>query len=210
MAFFPSLQSYLDDLCGQPVAEERQAELSRLADLLTERLQQQGQVALVFICTHNSRRSHFGQVWAQTLADDYGLKGLRTYSGGTEATACHPHTVRALREAGFAVEAQDDSDNPRYRLRHGDDHVGMTLWSKVYTDPANPQRDFLAVMTCDSANEACPVVLGAAERLAIMYQDPKVADGTAEEAATYAARCRQIAAEMNWVMGLVWAGGKET
>ncbi len=199
----PDLQAYIDDLCGHPVAEERRAELSRLADLLTERLRRDERADLVFICTHNSRRSHFGQVWAQTLADDYGLKGLRTYSGGTEATACHPNTVRTLREAGFLIEAQDDSPNPRYHLRHGEDHAGMDLWSKVYTDPANPQRDFLAVVTCDSANEACPMVIGAAERLAIMYEDPKVADGTPEEAATYAARCRQIAAEMNWVMGMV-------
>ena len=195
------LQAYLDDLCGLPVAEERKAELSRLADLLTERLRRDERADLVFICTHNSRRSHFGQVWAQTLADDHGLKGLRTYSGGTEATACHPHTVRTLREAGFLIEAQDDSSN----LRYSEDHAGMDLWSKVYTDPANPQRDFLAVVTCDSANEACPMVIGAAERLAIMYEDPKVADGTPEEAATYAARCRQIAAEMNWVMALVGA-----
>ena len=117
--------------------------------------------------------------------------------------------MRTLREAGFAIEAQDDNDNPRYHLRYGEDHAGMTLWSKVYTDPANPQRDFLAVMTCDSVHEACPVVLGAAERLAILYQDPKAADGTPEEAATYAARCRQIAAEMSWVMGMVRAELKD-
>lgn len=54
-------------------------------------------------------------------------------------------------------------------------------------------------MTCSEAEEACPVVIGAAARISLSYEDPKLYDNTAQEAAAYRQRCRQIAAELNFV-----------
>ncbi len=198
--FFPELQEYLHQIPQVEVPEDRMPELERLAEYLAGKLKSTGSAALNFICTHNSRRSHMGQVWAQTLAVAYGLDGISTYSGGTEATAANPRTIRALRQAGFNISQLDESPNPHYRIAYGSDHEGMEAWSKVYSDPANPQQEFGAIMTCDSANEACPVVLGADGRFPIMYLDPKAFDDTPREQAAYAERCQQIAAEMNWVM----------
>jgi hypothetical protein len=73
-------------------------------------------------------------------------------------------------------------------------------FSKVISHPYNPSAGFGAIMTCSSADAACPVVTGANFRVSIPYIDPKVSDGKPEEAATYDARCLQIAAEMLWVM----------
>jgi hypothetical protein len=200
ISLFPALERYLANLAQFKPPAERQPELSRLAHFTAQQVRTQGQAALVFICTHNSRRSHFGQVWAQTLADHHGLIGVTAYSGGTEATACHPHTVAALRRAGFEVDPLDQQANPRYRIRYGEGHPGLEAWSKHYSHPTNPQQGFAAIMTCDSAHEACPVVLGAAARFPILYQDPKAYDGTPQEQAAYDERCQQIAVEMNWLM----------
>ena len=49
------------------------------------------------------------------------------------------------------------------------------------------------------------MVLGAAERIAITYEDPKAFDGTDREAEAYDERCRQIAREMLYVFSLVGA-----
>jgi hypothetical protein len=54
-------------------------------------------------------------------------------------------------------------------------------------------------MTCTSADESCPVVLGAAKRVATPYDDPKAFDGTADEAKMYDERCKQIATETFYV-----------
>ena len=160
---------------------------------------------LVFLCTHNSRRSHLAQVWAGTGAARFGLDDVETFSGGTEATAFDPRAVAALGRAGFDVERGEPvgfavgTPNPRYTLRAGDGPV-FECFSKVHDDPANPARGFAAVLVCSDADRACPDVPGADARIALPYVDPKVSDGTPEEAATYDERCAEIAREMLWVM----------
>ena len=208
-----TVESMADDTVD--IAQARQSELNEVALWVADMLIDSGHVDLTFICTHNSRRSHLAQVWAQVSAEVSGLGGVRTYSGGTEATACNPRTVATLRRAGFQVAVQDTvhgATNPTYNVSMGKCVPGMACFSKTYTDEANPQQGFGAVMTCSSADRGCPLVFGAAARFATPYVDPKVSDGTGEEAATYDARSRQIGTEMLYLMGEVKRriGSKET
>lgn len=143
-----------------------------------------------------------GQVWAATAAAHHGIDGVRTYSGGTEATAFNPRAVAAMQRAGFAIE-NPGGQNPHYLVRFAETGPSMECFSKSYDDPANPGEGFAAIMTCSEADEACPVVLGAALRLPLRYDDPKVADGTSEEAAAYDERCLQIATEMLYLFSRV-------
>ncbi|MEM7657916.1 MAG: protein-tyrosine-phosphatase [Bacteroidota bacterium] len=184
------------------VPADRQESLRPLLGYLQAKKAKGETASLTFICTHKSRRSHLGQIWAQTIADQLGVK-LRTFSGGTEATACNPRTVTAMRAAGFDISALDSSNNPHYLIKHHDAHAGVEVWSKTYQDEANPASGFGAIMTCDSANEACPIVFGAEARFPILYRDPKAFDDTPQEAAAYQERCKQIAREMYWVLSQV-------
>lgn len=181
----------------------RRAELEQLADFVRRQLDAGKTARLVFICTHNSRRSHLAQVWAQTAAHVYGLSGVETYSGGTEATAFNPRAVAALERAGFRITARDEGPNPGYAVRFSDEVESMLCFSKVYDQPPNPTEDFCAVMTCSAADAGCPVVFGAAERIAIRYDDPKEYDGVGIEEQKYDERCRQIAREMLFSMSRV-------
>ncbi|MGB5285031.1 MAG: hypothetical protein WBN29_11010, partial [Polyangiales bacterium] len=70
-------------------------------------------------------------------------------------------------------------------------------------DPFNPADGFAAIMTCSDADDACPVVMGAAIRAPIRYRDPKAADGTAQEVQAYDERCLQIATEMLYLFSRV-------
>lgn len=198
---FPQLQSLLDELAeaAQSLSPERQGRLLEISDFIRQK-SRTGEIArLIFICTHNSRRSHFGQIWAQVLADYYGVSGVKTYSGGTEATAFHPNAIAALREMGFQIMAMSEEANPHYKVVYGDTVSPLEVWSKVYTDPANPQERFCAIMTCSEADEACPAVFGAESRVSLPFEDPKKSDGTPAQAETYALRSRQIASELAFV-----------
>jgi len=197
----PPLEAYISTLPEEfsSIPASRKQLLEELSDFIRQQTAAGQTAELVFICTHNSRRSHFGQIWARVLALYYGLPGVNTYSGGTEATAFHPHAIAALQQAGFVIEALSQGNNPHYKVIYSSRGDFLEVWSKVYTDPANPREGFCAIMTCDEANEACPLVFGAARRLALTYEDPKHADGTPRQQAAYQERCRQIAREMAFV-----------
>lgn len=142
-----------------------------------------------------------GAIWAQAAAWHFGLDGVRTFSGGTEATAFNPRAVAALRDLGVRIVPTDENGgNMIYQIGLQADRPELEVFSKVYSDPVNPQNDFAAVMTCSDADEACPLVFGADARFATPYEDPKVSDGTPAEAATYRERAMEIGTEMFYVM----------
>lgn len=200
----PALTRYIDRalLHLNGISEERKRSLEKVAAFVSSKRNAGEAAELTCICTHNSRRSHMGQLWAAAAAAHFGLDGIRTYSGGTEATAFNPRAVAAMKKAGFVIE-NPGGDNPRYRVTFDQDGPVMECFSKTYDDPVNAAEGFVAVMTCAEADEACPVVLGAALRAPIQYDDPKVADGTPEETALYDERCLQIATEMLYLFSRV-------
>ncbi len=181
------------------IPEKRKKLLLQISDFVGSKLRWGNPAKLTFICTHNSRRSHFCQIWTATLADYIGLEGIRAFSGGTEATAFHPHAIQALERAGFTVE-NPGGENPCCRVYRGDKVQPLNCFSKKFDHPSNPSKKFAAVMTCSEADENCPVVSGASFRLSIPYEDPKKSDGTSEVTSVYDERCRQIATEMYFAL----------
>ena len=199
MNFYPKLTETIDKILTQNIQDEHRESLDKIAAYIREKQEKKEKCEIIFICTHNSRRSHLAQIWAQTAAENFELKNIVTYSGGTEATAFNPRAIAALERAGFNIE-NPGGDNPHYLVKFSEKGKAMECFSKKYSDVFNPQKGFLAVMVCDNADEACPVVAGAEARISLPFSDPKKSDGTAEEAATYDARSMQIAVEMYYVM----------
>lgn len=178
---------------------KRKTQLEELSAYIRQQRAEGGLVRLTFVCTHNSRRSHMSQIWAEVAAETYGIRAT-TYSGGTESTAFNPRAVAAMERAGFKIEKTTDDLNPIYHVRCGDDRPAMTCFSKKYNGDPNPDKGFAAVMVCSDADRSCPIVPGATGRFAIPFDDPKMSDGTPQEAATYDERCAQIAREMLYAM----------
>lgn len=193
----PAIQEYLSaaEKEWDQISQKRKDELLKLGDFVGQTLASGASAELVFICTHNSRRSHMSQIWAQVAAVYYGVKGVTTYSGGTEATAFNPRAVKAMQEAGLEIQVEKQGENPVYAVRYSASDAPLRVWSKAFDDAANPQTAFAAIMTCSHADENCPFIPGAT-RLPIRYSDPKAFDGTAQEAEKYSERSRQIAREM--------------
>lgn len=181
------------EAAGPTGGEEHRAKLEALAGALKAQLAEKGRLDVLFVCTHNSRRSHMAQLLALAAAQRKGMVNVKTFSGGTEVTAFNPRAVAALQRVGFELEG-----GPRYLVRTGAADP-VTAFSKKIDDPANPSADFVAVMTCSQADAACPVVRGATRRVAVPYEDPKVADGTPEETQRYDERVEQIGRDLVWV-----------
>lgn len=202
---YPNLLQYVNLLVKDmdTIPKERKTELNKIALYISKKQQENKPSNIIFICTHNSRRSHLSQIWAQTAAAYYGLdKTIITYSGGTEATAFNGRAVATLERAGFVIQNLG-GENPHYLVKYGENSEAMTCFSKKYNDSSNVQSNFLAVMTCSQADKNCPLVKGAAQRVSLPYSDPKVADGKPNEKTTYDERSKQIATEMFYIMSLV-------
>ncbi len=206
VSFSSALQQYLRKAQSrfEAIPSDRKADLAMVADYVRERLSKSEPAKLTFICTHNSRRSHLSQIWAQVAAEYYGLVGVKTFSGGTEATAFNPRAVAAMQRCGLKIVADDPTaTNPHYSVFTSDSATPQVCFSKVYDDVPNPRDGYCAVMTCSQADDACPLVMGCDLRMPIRYEDPKVADDTEFEAQRYDERSAQICAEMLYMMSLV-------
>lgn len=123
------------------------------------------------------------------------MQPFEGYSGGVEVTAFNPRAVAAMRRAGFLI-CDAEGENPRYAVRWSDNSREIECWSKTYDDPANPAKDFIAVMVCTDAEQNCPFVAGASHRFSLSFEDPKESDGTPHETETYDARVAEIGREM--------------
>jgi arsenate reductase len=181
------------------IPKERKELISLFAAYISENVKDEKVINLNFICTHNSRRSHMAQIWAQTAAKNSGIPNVNCFSGGTEVTAFNPRAVKAIRDFGFRVSQKDESENPVYLVYYSDEKEPLQCFSKVYSDEFNPQNNFAAIMTCSHADENCPVVFGAESRFPIRYDDPKEFDGTELEEEKYKERFEQIGIEMLFV-----------
>jgi len=183
------------------IPAERKTELRKLSDYIFQKIKNKQAVELIVICTHNSRRSHLGQLWLAVAADYFQLSNIQTFSGGTEATAFNIRMVRALQNIGFDIHTENaDANNPVYDIRWKPDMPPYHAFSKKYEDAPNPTTQFAAIMVCTQADEGCPFVQGCDFRIALSYDDPKAFDDTPLEATKYEERARQIGREMLFVM----------
>ncbi|HSZ72975.1 MAG TPA: hypothetical protein VK750_09890 [Cytophagaceae bacterium] len=202
---FPNVKKYIEEtvFSFDQIPAERKKLLANISQYVSTRLHEGHTAELIYICTHNSRRSHFGQIWGQVAAYYYGIEPVQTYSGGTEATAFNPNAIHAIERAGLIVKSDGAATNPKYTISFSDEGQTITCFSKTYNDDANPKSGFAAIMTCSDADENCPFVPGVAARIATTYEDPKAFDNTPKQDEMYDERCRQIARETLYAFSLI-------
>ena len=193
------IREIIAQLSTERISEERKIILQPLIEFISSKITKNEEVRLNFICTHNSRRSHLSQIWGQTMANYYQIENVFCYSGGTEATAMFPKISETLTNQGFEILKLSETENPVYAVKFAENEHAVICFSKKYDDDFNPKSEFAAILTCDSADENCPIVYGAEARIPIKYEDPKKSDGTAEMNETYFNRSLEIATEMKFV-----------
>jgi arsenate reductase len=196
---FKDIRNIISNLKPETISEERKAVLNPLAEFIQFKVSVNQDIRINFICTHNSRRSHLSQVWAQTMAYHFGIKNVFCYSGGTESTALFSMAAETLKNSGFEIKTISEGSNPIYSIKYSENEHPVIGFSKKLDDTFNPKSEFAAIMTCNSANEACPFVPGAEKRIPITFEDPKAFDNTPQQAEKYNERSLQIATELFYV-----------
>lgn len=200
---FFKIEDLIKSLNTETISSERKTVLQPLTDFIQSKVSGNQEIRINFICTHNSRRSHLSQVWAQTMANYFNIKNVFCYSGGTESTALFPMVAETLQNSGFQINTISKNENPIYSIKYADNEHPIIGFSKKLDDDFNPKSEFVAIMTCDSANEACPFVPGAKKRIPITFEDPKAFDNTPQQAEKYNERSLQIATELFYVFSQI-------
>ena len=196
---YQQIENPIASINTEAVSEERKQTLQPLIAYIQSKVSENNNANLNFICTHNSRRSHLSQIWAQAAAHFYHIKNVYCYSGGTEATALFPMAAKTLVNAGFEIEVLSEGKNPVYAIKYAENEHPVIGFSKTFDDAFNPKSAFAAIMTCSHADANCPFIPGAEKRIPVKYDDPKAFDNTPQQAEKYEERSNQIAAEMFFV-----------
>ncbi len=200
---FSGLQSIISSFTPKHISKERAVILQPLIDYIQEKIHKNETIRLNFICTHNSRRSHLSQVWAQSIAHYFGVKNVFCYSGGTEATALFPMVLETLKNTGFQVTPLSEGKNSVYSIKYATNEHPIIGFSKKFDADFNPASMFAAIMTCSSAYHGCPFIAGAEKRIAITFEDPKAFDNSPQQAEKYKQRSMQIATEFFYVFSKI-------
>jgi arsenate reductase len=200
---FPEIENVIKTLNFENISDERKIVLQPLVDFIQGKASRSQEIRLNLICTHNSRRSHLSQVWAQAAAAHYGIKNVFCYSGGTEATAMFPMAAKTLDKQGFQIKTIAEGNNPVYGIKYSANAHPVIGFSKTFDDDFNPQSEFAAILTCSSADQGCPFIAGAEIRIPITFEDPKAFDNTPQQAEKYEERSLQIATEMFYVFSKI-------
>ncbi len=200
---FQNLSSAIERISKNTISIERKEVVKPLIEYIQTKVDTQKPIRLNFICTHNSRRSHLSQIWAQTMAFHFGIRNVFCYSGGTEATAMFPKVGETLTNQGFQIQQLSSENNPVYAVKFDENETAIVCFSKTFDDGFNPTSEFAAIMTCSSADAGCPFIAGAEKRLPIRYEDPKAFDGTDLMDAKYTERSLEIASELYFVFSKI-------
>ena len=177
------------------LSKDRKDLLQSMATAISAEYSKSKFVNLNFICTHNSRRSQMGQVWAHIAAEQFNLN-ITSFSGGTEVTAFNRNTVKTLQNVGFSFKVKEFShQNPVYSITHENSNSPIIGFSKIYDDSQN-LKPFIAITTCNSADQNCPFIPEATFRFHLPFVDPKYSDNTGEQDEIYLKTNRQIAGEV--------------
>lgn len=200
---YTDIKRVIDTLNIENISDQREYALKPLIDYIQHKKNKQKDIRLNFICTHNSRRSHLSQIWAQVMAHHFNIYQVFCYSGGTEATAMFPMVAETLINTGFNIKSLSEGNNPIYAVKYSENDHPVICFSKTYSDSFNPQSEFAAIMTCSNADTGCPFIAGAEKRIPITFEDPKAFDHTPQQKEKYFERSIQIATEMCFVFSQI-------
>lgn len=200
---YPEIEAALKNFDIEHITKDREQILQVLIDYIQAKKNANQEIRLNFICTHNSRRSHLSQVWAQTMAAHFNINNVFCYSGGTEATALFYMVAETLQKTGFQITKISSDENPIYSIKFGENEHPIIGFSKTFDDAFNPTSQFGAIMTCSHADENCPFIMGAEKRIPLTFEDPKAFDNSPQQAEKYHERSIQIATEMYYVFSKI-------
>ena len=197
--FFSLLQNKITELKINKIITSRKSILVGIINYVQTKIDLKKDINLNFICTHNSRRSHYCQIWAQVLAEYFKIKKFKSFSGGTISTDVSENVINSLIKCGFRLNSKVKKKQTIYKLSFSNDTSEILCFSKKFNDKFNPKNNFAAIMTCSSAEKNCPFISGSDKIISIPYDDPKKFDDSRYVDQEYMKINLIIASEMYYV-----------
>jgi arsenate reductase len=198
---YHKINTVIESIKLDAIEADRKVSLQLIIDYIQGKKDANEEVNLNFICTHNSRRSQLSQVWGKVFSTYFNIP-VNCFSGGVEVTAFDERAILSLERFGFDIQ-KEGSGNWKCIVNYDYTAEAVVCFSKTVTDQANPTSKFAAIMTCDHADQNCPVVAGADARLSFRFVDPKLYDETAMEHLMYDYRSFQIATDLMYIFSMV-------
>ena len=178
-----SLDKYIDNLDDIILRDYQKRRVKKISEELRGEINSCNKI--VFICTHNSRRSQLCEVWGSILSKRFNLD-LSFFSAGTEKTEVCGEAIKSLERAGIEIGI-----GGKIKLMHNQIELHSKTLDEIKED------EFIAIMTCSDAEKNCPVEPRSKKNIKLFYDDPKKYDGTIEASVEYDKTCRLIASELN-------------
>lgn len=186
------------------VPDSTAMKLEEAGTYIINRLNTGKEASISFVCEHNSRKSHLGQIWTQMATQYYGIDNVKCYSGGTTPTYVNQRIIKVLENTGFQISEKGFAGKgPIYYLSYNKPSQGFEIFSKRYDHAMNPDTNYIAITLCYNPEECCPISGGADEQLTIPYEDLQPYDNTPLETKMYDEQCRSIARDMFYMMDFV-------
>lgn len=149
---------------------------------------------VVFVCTHNSRRSQAAELLLHLISEHF-KRPIITESAGTESTAFHGNMVKAFNSFGVNF-LKYDLGNPLYIYQEfGQDKY---LYSKRLEEL--DYQNSILITVCGDAKDNCPLILDGLAHLHLGYTDPKSFDGSDDELTGYQGKILEIGAELYYLV----------
>ena len=142
---------------------------------------------LVFLCTHNSRRSQICEVWGSIFSLIY-KKEILINSAGTIKTSVHKEIFNVLKKCGVSV-----NENEEIAFKN------LLIKLKSKTLDQIDAKKFIAIMTCSDAEKSCPIDSRSVKNINMFFKDPKVYDNTKYMEEEYLKTNSNIAEELNYI-----------
>lgn len=201
--FSEQLKDYINiiEKTENSIDTERKNELLEISKYISDKAKNNKEFYPVFICTHNSRRSIFCEVWFWLATKYYNKTNLLPLSAGVDINTINPRTIEALRRAGFDIYKNDKINlNPPYAIILNPKKEVLLINSKKYEFPMVFDKNYCEIMVCSDKEMTCPVFERKSKRFSIPYTDLRTSDNSSTEQKDYDARCKQIAAEMFFIV----------
>lgn len=201
--FSEQLKEYIGfiEKAENSINTDRKNELLEISKYISDKAKNNKEFHPVFICTHNSRRSIFCEVWFWVASKYYNKSNLHPLSAGVDINTINPRTIEALRRAGLDIYKNDKINlNPPYAIILNTKKDVLIINSKKYELPMVYGKNYCEIMVCSEKEMSCPVFEQKTKRFSIPYTDLRTADNSSTEQKDYDARCKQIAAEMFFIV----------
>ncbi len=182
------------------ISKDRKEQLIILAEKIKLFKEANDTLNLVFVCTHNSRRSQLAEIWLSAACEFNNISYIKTHSAGTEVSNFNIRMVKALSRFGFELTIKEDKSNTVYEW-HKPDFLNAKdnsklFYSKTIDHPSLQLDKLICIMVCSHADENCPVITQSILRYPLRYEDPKKYDDTEKESFAYDSKVMEIGREM--------------